>query len=144
VLSSRAIAVAASQAFGLPLLDLDVFDTRFLPQGVVDPRLLRRHQVLPLLRQGSRLSLGVADPTTEDAFNDLKFHTGVTLETVIVEEDKLRRMLAALLDATPEEETSLDDLASLRLETGSDASPASIDEATVDEAPIVRFEFPVA
>jgi type IV pilus assembly protein PilB len=137
LLPSRAIAMAAAQAFGLPLFDLDSFDISRLPQGSIDARLLRRHQVLPLMRHGTRLCLGVADPTAHDAFTELKFHTGATLDLVIVEEDKLRRVLTALLDAAPDEDGGLDALEHLRFD---DNEPnATVDEATVDEAPIVRF-----
>lgn len=140
VLSSRAIAVAASQAFGLPLFDLDVFDTHQLPQNVIDARLLRRHQVLPLRRQGSRLCLGVADPTAYEAFTELKFHTGCTLEFVVLEEDKLRRVLELLLQNEVEEEANLDELAALRFDEGTDTALTSkVDDSSVDEAPIVRF-----
>jgi type IV-A pilus assembly ATPase PilB len=140
LLSSRAIASAASQAFGLPLFDLDVFDLRQAPQGAIDARLLRQHQVLPLKRQGSRLCLGVADPTAHEAFTELKFHTGCTLEFVVLEEDKLRRVLELLLQNEVEEEANLDELAALRFDEGTDTALTSkVDDSSVDEAPIVRF-----
>jgi type IV pilus assembly protein PilB len=137
LLPSRAIAVAAAQAFGLPLFDLDAFDTKCIPQGQIDPRLLRQHQVLPLVRQGARLCLGVADPTAHEAFAALKFHTGATLDLVVLEDDKLRRVLAALLDAAADD-GSLGELAQLRFDDA-DAAATQADAAVVDEAPIVRF-----
>jgi type IV pilus assembly protein PilB len=140
LLSARAIAMAASHAFGLPLFDLDVCASKDLPLELIDARLLRQHQVLPLSRHGTRLCLGVADPTAHDAFVELKFHTNATLDLVILEDDKLRRVLATLLDTTPEDDGSLDDLAQWRIEDSATAShDANNDAAALDEAPIVRF-----
>ncbi|MDR0780831.1 MAG: type IV-A pilus assembly ATPase PilB [Pseudomonadales bacterium] len=138
VLSARAIAVAASQAFGLPLFDLEVFDAKGVPQGLIDARLLQQHQVLPLAQHGARLCLGVTDPTAHEAFLELKFHTGATLDLVVVEDDKLRRALNALLDTVPAADSSFNDLAHLRFDDP--AGPAAhADDAAVDETPIVRF-----
>jgi len=70
----------------------------------------------------------------------LKFHTGCTLEFVVLEEDKLRRVLELLLQNEVEEEANLDELAALRFDEGTDTALTSkIDDSTVDEAPIVRF-----
>ena len=140
VLTSRAIASVAAHAFGIPLFDLDVLDSRFLPQGLVDPRLLRRHQVLPLRRQGAQLSVCVADPSAQDALNELKFQTGLALDLIVVEEDKLGRVLTTLLDRCAEDESTLEDLAQLRTDDNLEAvASLHTADSAVDEAPIVRF-----
>src|SRR5690606_11265345 len=72
--------------------------------SLVDARLLKKHNVIPLMRRGNRLFLGMSDPSDSLALNEIKFHTGLIIEPVIVEEDKLTDTLHALLRSA--EETS--------------------------------------
>ncbi|MDR2212827.1 MAG: type IV-A pilus assembly ATPase PilB [Pseudomonadales bacterium] len=140
LLPSLAIAEAAARAFGLPLVDLDTCDMQQLTQTLIDARLLRQHQVVPLARHGARLCLGVADPSAEDAFAEIRFYTGLALELVVVEQDKLHRTLSALLDELPDSDIVLDQLDSLHLESELEpGANAQSEENALDEAPIVRF-----
>ena len=59
---SRAIAVAASHEFGVPLLDLDSIEIELETLRAVDQKLLTKHRVLPLLKRGQKLFLGISDP----------------------------------------------------------------------------------
>src|SRR5690606_13407687 len=52
---SRAIAVAASHEFGVPLLDLDSIEIDLDALRSVDQKLLHKHRVLPLIKRGQRL-----------------------------------------------------------------------------------------
>src|SRR3990170_6019333 len=49
---SRAIAIAASHEFGVPLLDLDAVEIDLELIRSVDQKLLQKHRVLPLLKRG--------------------------------------------------------------------------------------------
>ena len=59
LVESRSIAVAASQEFGIPLLDLDAMELMELPFAIVDEKLIRKHRSLPIHRRGNRLFLAV-------------------------------------------------------------------------------------
>ncbi len=72
---SRAIAVAASHEFGVPLLDLDSIDIELDTLRAVDQKLLAKHRVLPLLKRGQKMFLGISDPTNLQAIDDVKFQT---------------------------------------------------------------------
>ncbi len=61
--SARDIAVAASNEFGVPLIDLDALNPDLDSVRLVSDKLLAKHRVLPLYRRGKRLFLAVADPT---------------------------------------------------------------------------------
>src|SRR5690606_34229014 len=104
LVESRPLALAAAREFRLPLLDLSALDLGALPLSLVDARLLKKHNVVPLMRRGNRLFLGMSDPSDSLALNEIKFHTGLIIEPVIVEEDKLTDTLHALLRS--DEETS--------------------------------------
>ena len=89
VLDSRRIAIAASNEFGVPLVDLEAIDLLDLPLNLVDEKLIRKHRALPIYRRGTRLFLALSDPTNDQALEEVRFNTGLTTEAVLVEEDKL-------------------------------------------------------
>jgi type IV pilus assembly protein PilB len=144
LVDSKSIARAASLEFGLPLLDLNAFDPASFPSTLVDRKLLRKHNILPLMRRGNRLFLGVSDPSDANAANEIKFHTGLSIELVVVEDDKLGRTLEALFNVAEKEDSNFADLEGMGLE---DIDIEQVEEAVhadeegdiADDAPIVRF-----
>jgi len=70
---ARAVAVAASHEFGVPLLDLDAVEVDLEVIRAVDQKLITKHRVLPLVKRGKRLFLGISDPTNLQAIDDIKF-----------------------------------------------------------------------
>ena len=140
ILGSKPIAHAASEEFGTPLFDLDALDLTQAPISLVDEKLLRTHRVLPLFKRGSRLFLGVSDPTNVEGVDQIKFHTGLSTETIIVEEDKLARTIESALEANETSITDLmdADLDNLDIAMEEDEAPQEGD-LDVDDAPVVRF-----
>ena len=141
ILDSLEIAHAASQEFGVPLFDLDVLDMGFLPIKLVEEKLIRTHRALPLFKRGKRLFLGVSDPTNLHGLDEIKFHTGLATEAVVVEEKKLTQSIEQAMQAS---DTSMSDL----LDTDLDSLDITIDDGEerpddgdmdIDEAPVVRF-----
>jgi type IV pilus assembly protein PilB len=94
----REIAIAASQEFGAPLLDLDAIQPDFEIVRLVSEKTLRRHRVLPLVKRGKRLFVAVSDPTNLYALDEVKFATGLSVEAIVVEEDKLSQLLSKSLE----------------------------------------------
>lgn len=141
ILGSEEIAVAASQEFGVPLLDLDAFDLQNIPVKLVEEKLIRLHRALPLFKRGNRLFLGVSDPTNLQSLDEIKFHTGLTTEAVVVEEAKLGQAIDKALQAN---DTSMSDLLDGDLEsldvTIDDGEQKRDDgDMDIDDAPVVRF-----
>ena len=136
------VARSAAEEFGDPLVDLDTIAPDALIKDVVDPKLITKHTILPLLRRGNRLFVAVSDPTNLPALEEIRFNTGLNVETVIVEDDKLRRRID-LLESEQEGKAfqglddDLDNLEAADTEPapsgGEDAGSGS------DDAPIVRF-----
>jgi len=139
---SRAIAVAASHEFGVPLLDLDSIEIDLETLRAVDQNLLSKHRVLPLVKRGQKLFLGLSDPTNLQAIDDIKFQTSLRIEPVVVEEAKLEERIAHALEAVDTTMSSLDDedfdLENLDV-TSSDDEDEAISRDDVDDAPVVRF-----
>ena len=134
------VAKAASQEYGVPLFDLDVIDTDALPTNLVEEKLIRTHHALPLYRRGKRLFLAVSDPTNHQGLDEIKFHTGLTTDAVLVEEDKLQRIIDEALEANDNVMSEMldEDLENLDIDV-SDEGPQDDNIEGVDEAPIVRY-----
>jgi type IV pilus assembly protein PilB len=140
----RSIATSASEEFGVPIIDLSAFDLEAIPKDLVKERLIRQHNALPLIRRGVRLFVAVSDPTNLQALDEIKFHTGINTEAILVEEDKLASIIEQFLSR--QDDTSLgdlqdNDLDDLDLEAFDENGPdddASVTSAT-DDTPIVRF-----
>ncbi len=131
----------ASQTFGYPMLDLEAVDLDDLPKDVLELSLVHKRRILVLNKRGTRLFLAVSDPTNLQALDDVKFQTGLTVEPVIVEDDKLGKVIDKLLESA---DTSFTDLAvdDIDLEFTNDEALARQDEAAareVDDAPVVKY-----
>lgn len=143
ILDARTIARVAAEEFGSPVFDLDALNKETIPQKLVDDKLIRKHQTLPIARRGNRLFLAVTDPTDLHALDEIKFNTGINTEAVLVEADKLKSAIDKYLNA--QEETLGDalgglddDLDDLDVDTVSEANPTD-DTSEADEAPIVKY-----
>ena len=141
IIAPREVAEIASQDFGVPLFDLDVMDPEAIPRGLVDEKLIRNHQVLPLYRRGNRLFLAMSDPTNHQGLDEIKFHSGLTTSALVVEDDKLTRFIEKALDTQNEAFAKLldSDLEKLDVEGGDEVFTTPEANVDVDEAPVVRF-----
>ena len=142
VANARDIAIAASNEFGVPLIDLDAVSADLETIKLVSDKLLAKHRVLPLFRRGKRLFLAVADPTHLAAIDEIKFATGLTIEAVVVEDDKLQKTLDKAIEQADTSMPSLGDDEGVDLEnlevSGGDQE-LDEDSSDIDDAPIVRF-----
>ena len=140
---SRTIALSASEEFGVPVIDLSAFDLESIPKDLVGESLIRQHSALPLIRRGVRLFVAVSDPTNLQALDEIKFHTGVNTETILVEDDKLQAVIEQFLSAQEDDglgDLDGDELDDLDMETFEEAKPDEDDDASgADDTPIVRF-----
>ncbi|RQO62690.1 type IV-A pilus assembly ATPase PilB [Paucibacter sp. KBW04] len=141
VVSSSDLAHTLSAALAVPLLDLAAMDAQRMPRDIVDAKLANQYQIVVLGRRGSRLFIGGADPTDQDVVERIKFATQLTPEWVIVEHDKLTRMLQGSAASAAEALESMSggdfdfDIAE------EDAAPQqeAAELADVEDAPVVRF-----
>jgi type IV pilus assembly protein PilB len=134
------LAHTLSVALALPLLDLSAIDPQRLPRNVIDAKLTTQYQVIVLGKRGNRLFIGGADPTDQEAVERIKFATQLSPEWVIVEHDKLSRMLESngiSASETLETLTSGD----FEFDVTDDVTTPQEAEATsdVEDAPVVRF-----
>ena len=140
--AARDIAIAAAQEFGVPLLDLDAVNIDLDVVRLVNDKLLARHRILPLVKRGKRLHVAVSDPTNLHAVDEIKFQTGLAIEAVIVEDDKLQRAVQKAIEQVDTSMPSLGeddfDLENLDV-SGADDAEAETGRDDIEDAPIVRF-----
>jgi type IV pilus assembly protein PilB len=141
LVDSRTIASKASIEFGVPFLDLDAVDPRNLPINLVSEKLIRKFNALPLLKRGKTLFIGISDPTNTHGLDDIKFQSLLNLETILVEETKLLKLIDIALEAV---DTSMNDLMdtdldNLNVSGGEEDLAKNEVNAEIDDAPIVRF-----
>jgi type IV pilus assembly protein PilB len=143
--NARDIAIAASNEFGVPLFDLESVNTDSDTIRLVTDKLLAKHRVLPLFRRGKRLFLAVADPTNLHAIDEIKFATGLGVEAVVVEDDKLQKAVDKAIEQADTQMPSLGgdddgvDLEGLEVTGGDEVVDDKISRDDVEDAPIVRF-----
>ncbi|MEJ5999118.1 type IV-A pilus assembly ATPase PilB [Paucibacter soli] len=140
-ISSADLAHTLATALAVPLMDLNAVDAQRLPQNIIDNKLAQQYQVLVLGRRGNRLFIGGADPTEPEVVERIKFATQLSPEWVIVEYDKITKILQG--SATSAAET-LESMAGgdfdfdIAEEEGPTQQEAQ-DMADVEDAPVVRF-----
>ncbi|MBD9478602.1 type IV-A pilus assembly ATPase PilB [Pseudoxanthomonas sp. PXM02] len=139
------LAAANAMEFGMPLLDTQAFDPSHSAIKLVSEELLQKHQVLPLFKRGNKLFVGVADPTrSHGALDEIKFHTNLIIEPVLVDEDQLRRTLEQWQNAANALSSNFGDdddgLDSLDVDASDDeGSSESAVDAKGDDTPVVKF-----
>ena len=140
IVDSLSIATNASSEFGVPLFDLDAIDLESAPINLVSEKLILQHHSLPIFKRGNRLFIALSDPTNFQALDELKFHTRLNTETILVEDDKLTAAIETAIEAADTSMTELldEDLDNLQI-TSDDDDQQDEGDVDVDDAPIVRF-----
>jgi len=139
--SASDLAHTLSGSLALPLLDLNSIDGEKLPRNLVDSKLAVQYQIVVLGRRGSRLFIGGADPTDQEAVERIKFATQLSPEWVIVEYDKLGKLLenqGATATETLESMAAGEFDFDVAEDDGTAAEQADVAQE-VEDAPVVRF-----
>ncbi|MCL4104166.1 UNVERIFIED_CONTAM: hypothetical protein GTU68_035028 [Idotea baltica] len=140
----KRLAEVASHEFGVPLFDIRAFNRANLPSGLVEAQLITKHHALPLYKRGTRLFIAVSDPTNLQALDEIKFHTGINTDGILVEEKALNAIIAEWIESQDNLDTGLGDLDDVDLdgvdiEAVSEGADSEDGGESVDETPIVRF-----
>jgi len=134
------IAEMISLEFGEPIFDLDSFNPDMLPKELIEPNLVTKHKVIPLVQRGNILYVATSDPTNIEALDAIRFNCGLNIEPIIVEHHKLEKYLEKHFTVEEsfnfgDEDFDVDIIAT-------DDNPPSEDdddEASEEEAPIVKY-----
>lgn len=98
LITPAALATAAGGFTMHSVLDLDFYDLAYVPEQERNEKLIRKHHVLPVFKRGRTLFLAVVDPTDMQPVEDFEFSTGLRVEVVVVEFDKLHKLIERVFD----------------------------------------------
>jgi len=130
-----------SRQYGLPSITVTDLDVDPDVVRLVPPSIARKHEVLPVRRDGSTLTLAMADPTNVFAIDDVAFLTNLQVVPVVASQAAIRRAIersygpAAAVTPPGEDAPSVEVVGA---EPGPAAEVADAREAA-DEAPVVRL-----
>ena len=144
IVNSSIVAHALSAEFGMPLMDATALDLAAAPLKLVKEDLIAKHKAIPLFKRGNRLFVGVADPTSLRALDEIKFQTNTQVEPILIDEAILERLIEQVLaggggslGGMGEDDEGLENLES---SGGEELSDSGVDAVGgVDDAPVVRF-----
>ncbi|MFW2095182.1 type IV-A pilus assembly ATPase PilB [Acinetobacter sp. ULE_I057] len=132
------IAEMISVEFGEPIFDLDSFNPEMLLKEIIEPNLVTKHKVIPLVQRGNILYVATSDPTNIEALDAIRFNCGLNIEPIIVEHHKLEKLLEKHF--TVEESFNFgDEDFDVDVIATDDQPPSEDDDASEEEAPIVKY-----
>jgi len=144
LIDPKILALAAAHEFGIPLFDLDAMDLEQAPVKLVSDSLIEKHRALPVFRRGGKLFVAIADATNIKALDEIKFHTALTVDPILVAADALTRAIDTAMESGGAFGDSLgDDDEGLEDVDFGDDKPATEEEnvsvSAASETPVVRF-----
>lgn len=90
MISDDVITAVLSRQYGVPSINLDLFHIEDDIIRLISQEVALKYMVLPVSRNGSTLTLAMADPTNVFAMDDIKFMTGFNVEPVIASETSIQ------------------------------------------------------
>jgi type IV pilus assembly protein PilB len=135
------VAEFAAASFGFPYLDLNAMDAESLPKGLLDSKLVAKRRVVALYQRGNKLYVATSDPTHLQALDEVKFQTGQAVEPVVVEDDKLGKLIEKA-DQEADNTMAVLNAEELNLDFSDEENPAAQQDTggiEIDDAPVVRY-----
>jgi type IV pilus assembly protein PilB len=135
-----------SRQYGIPSITLSQLDVDPEVLKLVPDTIAKKYEVLPIKRQGSTLTLAMADPTNVFALDDVAFMTNLQVTPVVASQAAIRKAIDRNYSEAQAE--VVDALTALSNEIGSveiveDDSPSKLDvfelKESADEAPVVKL-----
>ena len=100
ILSEDVITAVLSRQYGLPSINLDLFQIEEDVIKLISQEVALKYTVLPISKVGATLTLAMADPTNVFAMDDIKFMTGLHVEPVIASEASIQSAAGKYYSAT--------------------------------------------
>jgi len=134
-----------SRQYGIPSITLSQLDIDPEVLKLVPDSIAKKYEVLPITRQGSSLTLAMADPTNVFALDDIAFMTSLQVTPVVASQAAIRKAIGR----NYESQTAVNDVLTAlsndvsNLEIVEDDTPSKVDvfelKESADEAPVVKL-----
>ncbi len=133
------IAEKISSEFGEPIFDLSVYDSALIVREGIDEKLFSKYNLLPIFKRNHLLYVATSNPTNIEAMDAIRFNSKMNIEAIVVEHDKLVKLIEQNFASESAFEFEDDDF-DLNFEDGnSEPEQAAEDEPQSDESPIVKY-----
>ncbi len=139
LVKSRVLMELASDQFGVAYFDLSAVNADVFPKDLVSEKLALQHRVLPLYKRANKLYVAISDPGNHQAITDVQFSTGMTVEPLLVEDDKLGKAIDKLYESATGGLEGMNDVDLDGLEVADEDGKAAATTDDADETPVVRF-----
>lgn len=138
-ISPLLIAEKISSEFGEPIFDLSVYDSALIVREGIDEKLFSKYCLLPIFKRNHLLYVATSNPTNIEAMDAIRFNSKMNVEAIVVEHDKLVKLIEQNFASESAFEFEDDDF-DLNFEDGnSEPEQAAEDEPQGDESPIVKY-----
>ncbi|WP_179993506.1 type IV-A pilus assembly ATPase PilB [Acinetobacter sp. YH1901136] len=133
------IAEKISNEFGEPIFDLSVYDSALIVREGIDEKLFSKYCILPIFKRNHLLYVATSNPTNIEAMDAIRFNSKMNIEVIVVEHDKLVKLIEQNFASESAFEFEDDDF-DLNFEDGnSEPEQAAEDEPQGEESPIVKY-----
>jgi len=137
-LTALQVATFTAHTFGYPMVDISSFDSVYLPKGLIEEKFMLSKRVLPLYKRANHLFLAISDPTNRAILDDIKFQTSLIVDPIVVEDDKLGKLLTAMSENSVDSIKSLVD-DDIDLDFADTEAKEDENVVDIDDAPIVKY-----
>ncbi len=141
LISSEKIALAAAEEFGIPLIDIESIAINHDIIKLLDEKLLKKHNALPLFKRGTRLFVAISDPNNLSALDDIRFRTKLLTEAILAREDQLSKSVEKAIQSF--EDTGMNNLdeglENIEFEEEENQEAGEATTSVAEEAPVVKF-----
>src|SRR5699024_11960006 len=98
--SAKDVAAAVSEEFADPIFDLSTFNYAAMSQNILSVDLIEKHRAIPLIKRSGRLSVALSDPSNINAWEEIRFNTGMLIDPIVVEQDKHDKLIEKKTEET--------------------------------------------
>lgn len=137
-ISEADLAQAQAQRLGLEYIDLSENDVDRGAATLIEQKILRKHNVIPLRVEDRRLVVAMSDPTNLYALEDLKIISGYQIVPMVATETQIRQVQNKVFAMGEEVSEILEGAAGDSFIESADELELGVD-AGAEEAPVIRL-----
>ena len=134
IISPKSLAALIARVFGYSVLDLSYYPRHRVLMGVLTEEQMVEFRCVPIFRRDNKVFFAVSDPTQMPQIQKTVFASGISVELVIVEDDRL----AGLLEWVGSRSTALLQEISAEQEE-QESHTLYIDNEEAEDGPVPRF-----
>jgi type IV pilus assembly protein PilB len=129
LLSEQQLIEILEFQLGIPHVNLYKFKIEQSLLNIISEDLSRRYQVLPLKKNGNKLTIAMSDPLDYYAIDDLRLSTGFIIEPAIAKKEELKLAINRYYGMQKSIDQMMKDLPDERVEDNTDLSAQQIDDS---------------